>query len=308
MGTGAGSGLVGTAVVLDRAHDFGIELNYQPFSEAPSRIFKAMSALIDSFQEIDQDLVRSISSRIHPVLLLEDIESGSLRAWLRNALEMADDEAVKSGDWKKVVGAYLVRAKRVIIDFLDERSTVTSPAEIGELQQRLVEAAAATDVLHIPAYRALPPDRIANSIRLLAEAVSSLQEGDSANYLSEGDTKAINLTFNLSPESIEALLVRETYTNTATMILKVKKPDFLGDSMWEFRYEGRTIPAKITDSVWLNQFRDGAVILHPGDAMRTTVTSTVQYGYDGEVVRSRHEIVQVLGLIHSESSYQPPLS
>jgi hypothetical protein len=246
---GAGSVLVGANVIRDRAHDFGIELNYQPFSEAPSRIFKAMSALIDSFQEIDHDLVQSISTRIHPILLLEDIESGSLRAWLRNTLEMADDEALKSGEWKKVVGSYLVKAKRVIIDFLGERSTVTSPAEIGELQQRLVEVATATDVLRIPAYRPLPPDRIANSIRRLAEAVSPLQEGDSASYLSEGDARLINLTFNLSPESIEALLVRETYTNTATMILKVKKPDFLGESMWEFRYEGRVIPVKITDSV-----------------------------------------------------------
>ena len=67
--------------------------------------------LIESFEEIDKILVTSISSRIKPVLLLENIEAG-LRSWMAEILESVDDDAIKSLDWKKFVGSYLVKAKQ----------------------------------------------------------------------------------------------------------------------------------------------------------------------------------------------------
>ncbi len=66
--------------------DFGIEINFQPGSDAPARVFKAMTALIETFESIDRELVNSVA-KIQPVLLLEDIEAGSVKTWLRTQLE-----------------------------------------------------------------------------------------------------------------------------------------------------------------------------------------------------------------------------
>jgi hypothetical protein len=42
--------------------------------------------MIEAFQEIDTLLVGSIRSTLQPSTLLEDIEAGSVKVWLRNAL------------------------------------------------------------------------------------------------------------------------------------------------------------------------------------------------------------------------------
>ena len=57
-----------------------------------------MTGLIEAFQEIDTYLAQSIRSGFEPLTLLEDIETGSLRVWLRNVLTTVDDESLRSGD------------------------------------------------------------------------------------------------------------------------------------------------------------------------------------------------------------------
>jgi hypothetical protein len=65
--------------------DFGIEIDFQPGTDAPSRVFKTITALIEAFQIVDRQLAESVA-RIEPVLLLENIEAGSIIVWLRNKL------------------------------------------------------------------------------------------------------------------------------------------------------------------------------------------------------------------------------
>ena len=59
--------------------DFCLEIQFLKNSENPSRVFKAMSELIDTMQYLDQTLIKSIDSDIKPIMLLEDVESGSVK-------------------------------------------------------------------------------------------------------------------------------------------------------------------------------------------------------------------------------------
>jgi hypothetical protein len=279
--------------------EFGIEINFSPHSDTPSRVFRVMTSLIDSFQEIDGFLAGSIATGLKPSTLLEDIESGSIRVWLRNILESIDDESLKSGEWKKVIGAYLVKAKRIMIDWTDRRTTVTAEAEIAELRQELLDAAAQTDVLRIPTYVPIPSNEVVRSIQLISDALQPLNEDDSVSYLSSERIIEFNKSFEVVPAALTDLLVREVMTSEAPMILVIKRPDFLGDSKWEFRHDRRVFEARILDPAWMTEFRLGTVVIHPGDALRAVVRSTVRYGFDGEVVDSQHEIIKVDGVIHT---------
>ncbi len=89
------------------------------------------------------------------------------------------------------------------------------------------------------------------------------------------------------------MLTHETIVNNEMMILKVKKPDFLGDSMWDFRYEGKRLGAKVQDTNWLKQFHDGEVVLRPGDAIRGTVEVQTKYGQDNEVIAVHHKVIKI---------------
>ena len=56
--------------------DFCIEIEYKKGSGNPSRVFRSMSELIDSFQEIDKTLVGSVDVNIQPILLNESLRKG----------------------------------------------------------------------------------------------------------------------------------------------------------------------------------------------------------------------------------------
>jgi hypothetical protein len=225
------------AVAISTEGDlFGIEIRFKPHSEAPSRIFRAMSGLIESFEHTDRLLSRSITSRIRPILTLEDVEAGSIITWLKNALESVDDEALKSGDVKKLIGTYLVLGKKILIDYCNKRTTIGSRAEIEELQAELLSVAIETNVLRIPTYRPPPPFEIVTAMRMIAESTDPLREGDEVQYRSMAGDSELNLSFHVAPSDLEELLVKEQMTSSAPMILRIKKPDFLGESMWEFQF------------------------------------------------------------------------
>jgi hypothetical protein len=130
--------------------DFGLEIQFRPDSPDPGRIFRCMLSLISAFEFLDRQLIRSIDVKIEPVLLLEDIATGSIRTWLRSALQATDDSALKEGDWKKVVGNYLYRAKYFLINKLDGTTEISDRKQITDIEQGLFEMAERTEVLRIP--------------------------------------------------------------------------------------------------------------------------------------------------------------
>jgi len=259
-----------------------------------------MTAMIEAFQEIDGYLAHSIKGSIKPSMLLEDIEAGSLRTWLRNTLESIDEESLKSGDYKKIIGSFLVKAKRIIINWTDERTEVTSEAELVDLQRQILNEAAKTGVMPIPVYSPVPTSEIARSVELIATAIEPLHEGDAIAYLPGSETPVeFNRSFHVVPESLADLLVKESLTNEAQMILMIKKPDFLGDSRWDFRHGSSPLLAKMQDAKWVEDFHRGSVPIFPGDALRAIVRTTVRYGYDGDVVDTQHDVMRVLDVIRA---------
>lgn len=285
--------------------DFGIEIDFVPSTTDPSRVFRAMTQLITTCESIDAHLASAFSLRATPVILLQGIESRSLLTWLRSTVQSVDDEALKSGDWKKVLGTYLVTGKGRIIKFLEKRETISNADEIYDLQRVLHEAAKQTNI-PLTTEPAVPAVDVAESILALSEATDPLIEGDGVKYLSADGTDILNTRFRVTAERIEEILTHEIIVNTDKMILKVKKPDFLGDSMWDFRYEGKKLAAKVQDTDWLKQFHNGEVLLRPGDALRGLVEIQTKYGQDEEVIAIHHRVLKVEEVI--QKTAQKPFS
>ena len=91
-----------------RDADFTLRIDFKRGEPNSYRIFQAADLMIRALQGLDATLVGAIDTKIEPVMVLEEIESGSLIIWLRNILTAADDEALKKLDWKPAVGKYLV--------------------------------------------------------------------------------------------------------------------------------------------------------------------------------------------------------
>jgi hypothetical protein len=89
------------------------------------------------------------------------------------------------------------------------------------------------------------------------------------------------------------LLALTTVTNENELILKIKKPDFLGSSKWEFRYDGHTIEAKIQDFSWLDSFHENGAGVRPGGALRAIVRIEVPYDEENESLPPRYTVLKV---------------
>jgi hypothetical protein len=274
--------------------DFCLTIDYEKGVGSPSRVFRAMSDLIDALQETDKSLVGGIDAQIMPILLLEDVETGSVRAWLKQAVKSVDDEGLKKGDWKQVLGKYLVDTKYLIIRFLDKKVDLTDALELEKLVNEIYELSESTKINDIPAYESIPRDKLLSSIEKINTALAPLNDTDKATFSkSDGETASFNLSLYIAPEAISDLITSERLETTSKMILKVKKPDFLGNSQWEFKHDNRIITARILDEKWLESFRSGDVVIRPGDAIRANVLIEVNYGYDREVVSTNYRIITV---------------
>lgn len=284
--------------------DFCLEIRYKKDSENPSRVFHTMSGLIDSFQDIDRHLVKSIDVNIEPVLMLEDIDIGSIKVWLSNRLKAIPDDSLYNLDWKPIIGQYLVKAKYIIIDFLEGKTTITNIAEIKPLIEKIFKAAEQTEVRHLPPYIRPEPRDLLNSIKDISSSLSYLTEGDSASYLTEEKEAKFNMGFKLAPESIEELLAQETLSAESELILKVKKPDYLSESMWDFRHGDKIIQVSVLDSEWLEKFQSRKIVVRPGDSIRGIIRTSHRYDYNGELIATHYDLIKVVDVIEAPENQQ----
>ncbi|MGI9068563.1 MAG: hypothetical protein ACR2HX_19445 [Pyrinomonadaceae bacterium] len=295
--------------------DFCIEIDYEKNSPNPSRVFRAMSDLIEALESLDATLIQPLNVRLEPVLLLEDIEAGSVKTWIAQkvqaTLESVDDEVLASGDYKKVVASYLVKGKRSVVHFLANKTEISSGKDIEPLEDQIFQLGEEAYISQLlPHHQPVSRQRLLNDINKINSALSPLTDKDKATFIDQdGHSEDFNLTLSVAPETIDDILTREVITHPLLpMILKIKKPDFLGDSQWEFRFDNRPFIAKIAHEEWLTKYRAGEIPLVPGDALKGNVQTEVRYGFEGEVIEQHHAVVEVLEEIRPKRPSQATLN
>jgi len=231
-------------------------------------------------------------------MLLEDIEAGSIKIWLRNLLRTIDDSNLKDLDWRKIVGNYLVKAKYYILDFLEGKTTIVDKSELKEIESKLFNLAKDTDVVKLPAYSQISRNKLLISIHKISESVRKLGPKDKAYYIDVTEVPKelkvpLNIEFNILPEKIEELSTKEIIKQEIMMIFKVKKPDYLGTSMWEFRHANKSFEAKILDEDWLKKFQSRKIHVRPGDSLKCMVRLEVHYDDNNEVAFEKYYILKV---------------
>lgn len=261
-----------------------------------------MASIIEAFEEFDNDLVKHIDNKIETILLLEDVEKGSLKAKLINILKGIPDEAIEEFEWKKLVGHYLLKAKYIILDRLEGKVILTDAEEIEAIEMEISKIASETGVDKIPTYVPTNKKILIKNISNINESIKDLNEKDQAYVKSDlGDAK-FNLTLSIDSENLEELLTNESIKSNTKMILKVKKPDYLADSQWTFKHGSKTINAKITDLEWLANFHNRKIDVRPQDSLVCEVEINAKYDHNYELIGSTHEIVKVIRLIQDQKT------
>lgn len=211
---------------------FEIKIDFETGSGSPGKVFKSMSKLIDAMQSLDGHLIGAYDNSLDVSLLLEDVQSGSIKSILRNVVEGTPEEALKSGDWKQVLGHYLVQAKYKVLEWLDDRTEISHREDIRPLEEEIKKLAEETDLRHLPAYTVPSAEVLLSDINEIQGSLTDLEENDVVTYRYSGGEIQLNRELNISNEIIRKVLTREIIESIGIRIVKVKKPDYLGHSMW----------------------------------------------------------------------------
>ena len=276
---------------------FELVVEFKRDSGDPSRVFKTMTGLIESVQSLDQHLSYSVGPSVKTTLVLQDIQASSLKAKLKNIIEEIPDEALKQTEIKPILGHFLVKAKHRVIDWCSDRKQVADKDEIKQLQSEIKQLAQETDVKQLPAYTEPDTESLLIDINSIRNALQNLEADDYARYESEEGVSKFNKQMEISAEIIRDVMTREKLISESEKILKVKKPDYLGFSMWLFKYQGRSIDVKILDDEWLKAFHLKKVSVLPGDSIRALVKEEVLYGYNNEVIHTNYEALKVVDIL-----------
>lgn len=282
--------------------DFALYIDFARGKGDPGRVFRAADKAIRAFSQLDRAFCTSIDSKIETVMVLEDIEAGSLKIWLQNILNSTDDQALKDLDWRPAVGKYLVRAKYAFLRWANK----DSDGSLTELGKEIRQIAQETDVRHLPDYAPPSAPELIAATSILDDARGTLIDGDSMKYIAEGET---DLDFDLSVrwdlDELESFSVKETtLLENIPMNLIVKKPDYLGTSKWDLRWGKKPIAAKIEHSEWLTRFQNRQIDIRPGDALKCIVSIEHRYGFDNELIGEYYTISEVQEVLENSVAEQ----
>ncbi len=278
-------------------NEFEIKIDFKPGQGDPARVFKAMSGLIDSFQSLDSHLVSSFDVALNASLVLNNVSAGSIKAKFKDLIEGLPDEALKEAEWKKILGHFLLKAKYAILEWLKDKKEISHRDDVRVLERELLRIAEETDLKRLPAYTSPSAEVLLSDILGVQESLSHLSEGDSATYRYGENAVDFNRELQISNEIVRDVLTKEVVQSSGKRVVKVKKPDYLGQSMWGFQYDGRSIDAKITDADWLFLFQGRKLDVKPGDSLRVMLFEEISYGYEGEIVHRHYEVEKVHEII-----------
>lgn len=286
---------------IEPPHDMELRISFVKGKGSPSRIFLAATDMIQALEEMDKVLIKSISSEIKPLMMLEDVEIGSLKIILKNVLNQTDDEALKALDWKPQVGKYLVKAKYLILRWADNEGPTKS---LPDLRKNIQALATETDVRRLPDYSPVDPTALMAAVQKVQSSKEKLIDGDAIFYNGDGSGEEyeLDMAAHIDPESILDIATKVTETTPPmSMILAVKKPDYLGSSKWDMRHGKRAISVRINDEIFLQQFQARKIDVRPKDALKCMVQVEMKYGYDNELISETFVIASVIEILQDDN-------
>ena len=294
------------AVVLSRENSeqndgeiagFGLEIVYSDDAN-PARILLSLSKLVQACQSAQKDLAKAIPIvDIEPILIVENIEHHSILLWLKNAFEPTNP-SLFSVNLEKT-SEYFKKSIAAIVSFGNQTNDATD-RELNDLSKQILAIAnEANPNPSYPVYTGLPKRTYLNMLQKFQNATKDLTEQESASFvLPSRERISFSFPINFSDGNIEDMLTAKTIENLTRKILKIKKPDYLGSSQWEFKID-RIIKAKVSDADWIQKFHRKEFVLTPGDAIEADVKETNKFDIDLNIVAQNYEVIKVHEVLRS---------
>jgi hypothetical protein len=279
--------------------DYEITLDFIPGDNKPEKLFIAFANAIKYFKKVDNMLAKTIAYDYDISSSLIEVRSGSLRGFFRTKVEVKRTELHAqdtSDDLETRIKNYLHNGRKTITQGLFDFEKANDE-HINLIIEKVKKVAVDTGISEEPFFA--PPSKKAMTpiIAAAQDTGETLDDKTSLFYSVENETltelpKKIKMDKTLFGEEEQ-----KTVLNTQQLILKIKKPDYLGDSKWEMKHGNNKLICKIEDNVWIEKFKSKKVFAFPGDSLFCNVRILNEYDSKLNLIKSEYFIVEVLDVI-----------
>ena len=210
----------------------------------------------------------------------------------------------------------IIAAKNAIIEYISKKEEINNKIDIENIKDAIIENAKQK----IPADQTLLLESagngvIASYVDISMEPYKKLSQTQEIFYTDpDGKTTKINKSCSFNASSIEEDLSFVETIKNIQLILLVKKPDYIGESQWDFQMvsggNAYQLQGKILNKEWLKGFQNNGLSYKdmplPKDALRVTadlkIVKKSEKDKNPKVTCQIHQILGVLkGFANEES-------
>ena len=272
--------------------------------KTPVDIFKEYTLMLSAFEKAEVEVAESISHSMKYRSSLEAVETGSIitkiKSWIEDDEPELGHEKLNEVDVQK----YVSNGVKTIVENLSKDKNITKET-IDKISSELDKLAENANVKNIFSYTPIQQKNLIDLSKSIKEATSNLVDGEKV-YLTETGYDDLELPKRINIQVTENDLTNneKTLGNETEQILKIKKPDYISDSVWELKFGKKFKKIKIEDSEWINKFLNKEIKLYPGDSIRCKVLTIDEYDDFGNLVNSKVSITKVLEIIEGNENYE----
>lgn len=269
--------------------EISLVIEYQQGKSEALGVLAGAMRLIEAIDALDHCLLSSIDSGLQPVSILNDVQHSSLKVLLARALRKVPDEHIASMDWKKWLGALLVKGKHRLLQNID--------ADAPELRRVLSELE--------PDYKAAPGGLVGYTPPTVAQVREALDGVTLARASLPGQrvtvqTELGDIELAETPSPAPGALTdgqQQTLTNSGIEFFKVKAPDMLGFAQWVVLRNNRSTRVDMLHQGWLDAYHARQHSILPGDSLKCRFEEAVVYDALGNELDRKLSIIEVLEVI-----------
>ncbi len=272
--------------VCEAEGEIALTIGYDAGRSQALDILNGAMQMIAALDALDRALLSSVHSELEPVSILNDVQHSSLKILLARWLRGVPDETLGSGEWKRWVGALLVKGKHALLARMDGDAPI-----IAQVLESLKP-----DYEQAPGLVGYEPPSVERAVAALDEVRGArrLLAGSSVTFQSQlGDISLPEATTVSNGGDGTAV---EHVVNRGREWLKVRFPDMLASAQWTVLRGGRLVRVTILHREWLDAYHRREISLLPGDAIDCDFEETVGYDAAQNEVERRLVIIRVHGV------------
>lgn len=274
--------------------EYSIHIQFDKnIKERPERVFEAMALFIQGFNEVQSELLKGYGESIGFETSLSKTREGSLIADINRYIE----ERVRAVSLRKLLdGIYFG-----IEDAVMHSGKIDSEGDVNRFIERVYE----NKIVKDESYKVFtsPPHankyKVAKGVKKICEGMGKLAETDQANIGVNNNFKPISKRFSF-PRSVEDIFRVEKETFPSKDVLIVRRPDYVGNSKWDFislKRGDKPVSARIVHEEWLNEWKKHKKQVLPGDALLVMIRTTRITCEKKRNIRYEDEITEVIDIV-----------